>query len=93
MALILRIVQGASSNDNTGKKAPEPVALLNASTCAASGGTWEDCGSPCHELKPGEACIQVCEEQCQCVNDTQCPFGYACVDGEGLCKVTSSSSL
>ena len=61
--------------------------LLDEIHCSNTGGIWNDCGSPCRGDDSG-FCIEVCEEQCGCITDTQCPSGFSCnaiVEGVGIC--------
>ncbi|NQV89815.1 hypothetical protein HQ487_00235 [Candidatus Uhrbacteria bacterium] len=61
--------------------------VLNQTSCASSGGTWNACGSACR-LNPGEVCIDLCFEYCECESDAQCPTGFTCgefVEGKGIC--------
>ncbi|MBI2541796.1 hypothetical protein HYV80_03755 [Candidatus Woesearchaeota archaeon] len=60
--------------------------------CAKSGGSWNDCGSPC--IGTGaDICIQVCSPQCECsgIAGFNCPDGYKCrltgriADEMGVC--------
>ena len=44
---------------------PPTAGELTPETCAAGGGSWTECGSPCAGTD-SEVCIQVCEQQCQC---------------------------
>jgi len=38
---------------------------MDKSTCESSGGTWNECGSPCMGAPQGTMCIMVCREQCE----------------------------
>ncbi len=66
-----------------------PGTPITPKECAASGGTYNDCGSACRTSPPGTICEQVCIAYCECTTDAQCPTGYACgdyVDGTGVCN-------
>ncbi len=66
---------------NAAPPAPEPPPSfeLTPETCAAGGGQWTECGSPCVGTD-AEVCITVCEAQCQCGGFAgwTCPQGYTC---------------
>lgn len=60
---------------------------LNETTCSATGGTWNPCGSACR-TDPDAICIELCVEYCECKTEVQCPSGYICgdvVEGVGVC--------
>lgn len=69
------------------KADPTPVVTAPASpkqtACEAAGGTWTECGNPCHG-KPGEVCITSCEAQCLCggADGWMCPENQVCTDYE-----------
>ncbi|MFA6522727.1 MAG: hypothetical protein WCT24_04010 [Patescibacteria group bacterium] len=91
IALILGIVQHFSKPNTEDRAFPSPSAILNAETCGVAGGVWNACGSACRAT-PNVACIDVCVEQCECKKNSECPFGYSCVDkieGTGICSNSS----
>lgn len=60
-------------------------------SCETAGGTWNECASACRGADPATPCILLCVQQCECVDDTQCPQGYSCgafVDDVGVCAKT-----
>jgi len=68
-----------------------PTPPIMEETCTQAGGTWNSCGSACRKT-PGEPCITVCVEYCQCQDDAQCPEGFTCgdyVEEIGLCNEAS----
>ncbi len=44
---------------------PANTAEINRASCESSGGTWNECGSPCTGAPQGTVCIQVCRQQCE----------------------------
>lgn len=52
---------------------------LDESSCTASGGDWNSCGSACRTT-PDAPCIEVCVAYCECLSDAQCPTGLKCSD-------------
>jgi hypothetical protein len=60
--------------------------------CASVGGTWIDCGNPCHGAPPGKSCLSMCEPQCLCgpSSGNACPASQTCqqkdADGVGVCR-------
>ena len=61
--------------------------VLSEDLCTESGGEWNACGSACR-THPGDVCIELCVEYCECEEDAQCPLGYTCgdfIDEVGVC--------
>ena len=89
VALVLGVMQRLNQRtqedgglDNT------PPVLLNAQSCGAAGGTWNECGSACRGQEDEGACIAVCVAYCECADSNACPFGSECVNyinGVGVC--------
>lgn len=66
-----------------------PTPVLDQLSCEAAGGAWNSCASACRGAAPGATCIAVCVPQCECREDSACPFGYTCqakIDGIGICR-------
>jgi hypothetical protein len=38
---------------------------MNQTICGSSGGTWNECGSPCLGASQGMVCIMMCRQQCE----------------------------
>lgn len=94
VAVVLGLMQRFGTPVAPAQDAPEVPVILNAETCALSGGTWNSCGSACRTM-PDVPCIELCIEYCECASDAQCPFGSTCrdiIDGIGVCSSGSSSS-
>ena len=54
------------------------VAGIAKQQCIDSGGSWNECGSPCAGTG-ADFCIQMCQAQCECDNIMlRCPEGYKC---------------
>lgn len=88
-ALILRVLQMQQREEEP--SSITPVVILNQTTCADAGGTWNDCGSACRGSDT-EACIQLCVAMCECTTDDQCPYSHTCgqkIDGVGICTKTT----
>lgn len=45
---------------------------ITPETCKLSGGDWNNCGSSC-TTEESDFCIQSCQPQCECTEDSQCP--------------------
>lgn len=74
------------NDENTDDVLPVQEALT-ISTCENAGGTWNACGSACR-MNPGDVCIELCVEYCECTSDQQCPSGFVCgdiIEGVGVC--------
>ncbi|MBD3251920.1 hypothetical protein GF380_05745 [Candidatus Uhrbacteria bacterium] len=84
---------------------PEPAPDLHPvrtaqEECERAGGHWNECGSPCRNLPPGSACIEVCVAQCECGGFAgfRCPEDQVCTDYEpegaadamGVCRERAS---
>ena len=41
------------------------MAIISESNCGLSGGTWNECGSPCLGSPQGTMCIAMCQPQCE----------------------------
>lgn len=66
-------------------------AWLAQTSCESEGGVWNACGSACRTT-PGDPCVDLCVEYCECVLDEDCPAGFSCqdyVEGVGVCKTQS----
>lgn len=60
---------------------------INKEICESTGGTWNECGSPCAGTD-AEVCILVCKAQCECNSNEECPDNYKCRTGKikpGVC--------
>ena len=54
------------------------VTGISKQRCIDSGGSWNECGSPCAGAG-ADFCIQMCQVQCECDNiRLRCPEGYKC---------------
>ncbi len=38
---------------------------IDKTSCESSGGTWNECGSPCFGAPQGTMCVQSCRQQCE----------------------------
>jgi hypothetical protein len=63
--------------------------------CESAGGNWNICGSPCRNLEPDMACIEMCVSQCECggVEEWTCPSDTVCEDYEPLPRTASSTGV
>ena len=61
------------------QEAPKNFEGITKLECTQSGGSWNDCGSPCAGTD-AELCIQVCSPQCECggIAGFKCTTGYKC---------------
>lgn len=90
IAIVLGVVQrvGTPRDDNGVPIDSVPAsAILSEETCKLSGGAWNQCGSTCRNVS-GLPCIELCVKQCECADDSECPFGFKCddiIDGVGIC--------
>ena len=54
------------------------VTGISKQRCIDSGGSWNECGSPCAGAG-ADFCIQMCQAQCECDSMRfRCPEGYKC---------------
>ncbi len=68
-----------SNGGNTGDNGDDINLQMTPGRCEASGGLWNECGSPCAGTD-AEVCIQVCNPQCECggIAGFGCPDGFSC---------------
>lgn len=63
--------------------------------CTSAGGRWNDCASPCRNLGPDAACIEMCISVCECggAEEWTCPAGTVCTDYEPLPRSAASTGI
>lgn len=72
-----------------------PDLISEQDLCESAGGHWNQCGSPCRNLKSDMACIEMCVSQCECggAEEWTCPTDMACEDYEPLPRTASSTGV
>ena len=64
-SVIVIVVAAAAILSFVPQKDGATITNIGKAGCEASGGTWNECGSPCTGAPQGTVCIQVCRQQCE----------------------------
>jgi len=86
----------ARADDEPGEPVIEPSDEASEERrCTSAGGRWNDCASPCRNLGPDAACIEMCISVCECggVEEWTCPAGTVCTDYEPLPRSAASTGI